>query len=305
MGRRHIRVLSELPQRFDLVGGYDIRRESQAHDVSPASLASLARFESEAEAIAACDVLVVATPILAHTATVARALSAGKRVLVEKPLCARFSEADVLVAAGRVASRGRERLFVGHTERFNPVVRNLARLARGERLLALDFHRVGLSRPNEVGVLLNLGVHDLDLAAYLGGGLVTLRGAVGGDDFADVLLSTPTAATVHVHVDRTAPHKRRTITLSTPVWTYEGDLLAQRLVRTARDTGLRSEVPLDTEEPLVAQARALADALDGGPVRELATGADGAAAVRLAELALDACMTEAVEPLSEKRGSRV
>jgi predicted dehydrogenase len=286
MGLRHARVLSDLPERFELVGGYDLRRDAG----TPAHRAGLPRLSGEAEAIAACDVLVLATPIRAHAATVARALAAGKHVLVEKPLCCTAAEADALLAA---ASSGRARLFIGHSERFNPVVRALARLVRAEPVVALDFQRVGPSRPSDCGVLVNLGVHDLDLASYLGGGAVVLRGAVGDEDFADVLVETSGGAVGHLHVDRTAARRRRSVTLTTPQWTYEGDLLAHRLVRTARDTGASAEVPLPLEEPLVAQARALADALDGGAPREIATGVDGAAAVRLADLASSMCSSAA------------
>jgi hypothetical protein len=77
---------------------------------------------------------------------------------------------------------------------------------------------------------------------------------------------------------------------------YEGDLLAHRLVRSARTasaTGSRTEVPLPLEEPLVAQAIALADALDGRTSREIATAADGALAVALAERAADHCASTA------------
>lgn len=301
MGLRHARVLMGLPECFELVGGYDPGREAARPSLARPPAPAVARLGTEAEAIATCDVLVVASPISAHAATVARALGAGKHVLVEKPLCASRAEAEALVAA---AARGQERLYVGHSERFNPVVRTLVRLLRGERVLALDFQRVGPVRPSECSVLVNLGVHDLDLAAYLGGGEVTLRGAVGGSAFADVLLSVGGGAVAHVHVDRTTPHRRRSITLTTQAWTYEGDLLSHRLVRTARDTGLSSEVPLPLEEPLVAQARALADALEGGPAREIATGADGAAAVRIAELATALCDADGgAEALSERRGT--
>jgi predicted dehydrogenase len=286
MGRRHARVLGELPGRFELVGVYDTRKDI----VSPPGVAALG---GEAEVVARAEVVIVATPIGAHAATVSRALAAGRHVLVEKPLCESGAQAEALLAA---AARGAGRLFVGHSERFNPVVRALARLVRGDRVAAIDLQRVGPSRPGDHGVLVNLAVHDFDLAAYLGGGDASLRGAAGapaaraaGDDLAHVLLATACGAVAHVYVDRTVPEKRRRIVLATSRWIYEGDLLAHRLVRTSRDTGASSEVPLLLEEPLLGQAVALADALDGGPVREVATGADGARAVMVAEQAGAAC----------------
>jgi UDP-N-acetylglucosamine 3-dehydrogenase len=261
MGRRHARVLCSLPERFEVVGVYDERADRRSGP-------GLVALGSESEAIARADVLVVATPNAAHAATATHALAAGRHVLVEKPLCAIAAEARALEAL----SRGPARLFVGHSERFNPVIRGC-------------------------GVLVNLGVHDLDLAAYLGGGEMALRGAAGasvsdepGEDLAHVLLTTSSGAVAHIYVDRTFPERRRWITLTTAGWTYEGDLLACRLVRTARDTGVRTEVPLPLGEPLVAQAVALADALDGVPSREIATAADGMRAVVLAERAAVDCV---------------
>jgi predicted dehydrogenase len=259
----------------------------------------------EAEAIARAEVLVVATPIPAHAGTVGRALAAGLHVLVEKPLCTRAHEADALVAA----ARGPARLFVGHSERFNPVVRALTKLVGDERVVAIDLQRIGATRPTDCGVLVNLAVHDLDLAAYLSGGQVTVHGAVGGpaggasgEDVAHVLLTTTSGAFGHVYVDRTTLERRRGITLVTRHWIYEGDLLGHRLLRSPRGTRARAprtEVPLLLEEPLVAQALALADALDGASPREIATGVDGARAVALAEQAAAHCAsTDSAEKLS-------
>jgi len=280
MGMRHVRVLSALRDRFELVGVYDVRG-----DLERSPHARLLR--GEEEAIALAEVVVVATPIEAHGGAVARALSAGRHVLVEKPLCPTAAEARALAAA---FLRGPAHLFVGHSERFNPVVRTLARLLRRDRVLAIDLRRVGPSRHCEFGVLLNLGVHDFDLAAYLGGGGVVLQSALGGRDFAHALFATGSGAIGHVYLDGASAVRSRAITVTTERWTYEGDLLGVRLFRTARGTASRTEVPLPLEEPLRAQAVALGDALDGGGGRrEIATGADGAASVDLAERAALHC----------------
>jgi predicted dehydrogenase len=288
MGRRHARVFAALSDRFKVVGYYDVRGDAALATHPP-------RLSSEAEAIGRADVVVVATPMEAHAGTAGRALAAGRHVLVEKPLCATAAQAATLVAQ---CTRGDTHLLVGHSERFNPVIRALARLVRDEQVEAVDLHRVGPSRPADCGVLLNLGVHDFDLAAYLGAGDLTLRGALGGrastasgkgEDFAHVLFETTKGAVGHLYVDRTVATKRRAITLATPRWLYEGDLLAHRLLRTARTGGAPTDVPLLLDEPLAVQALAVADLLDGRSVREIATGRDGARAVALAESASACC----------------
>jgi predicted dehydrogenase len=272
MGARHLRVLMGLEQRFELAGVYDIRSDAPCPG-------GVVRLSSEAEALSRAEVVFVATPIAGHGSLVARALAAGRHVLVEKPLCATGAEARAAAAAARDGAR----LFVGHSERFNPVVRALARLLRGEELLSIDLRRVGPTRPSDHGVLVNLGVHDLDLGAYLGGGPIAVRGALGDDDRADVLFSTAGGGVGHLHVDRGKPERRRTIEVLTERWLYEGDLLAKHLTRRPRAGGPCTDVPLPLEDPLTAQAHALADALDGLAVREIASGADGARAVEAAE----------------------
>jgi predicted dehydrogenase len=284
MGQRHARVLRAMESHFEVIGAYDPRPAAPTP-------AGTVRLGSEAEALSRAEVVVVATPIESHAAIVGRGLAAGRHVLVEKPMCASAGEARAATAAARSGAR----LFVGHSERFNPVVRTLARLVKGESVLAIDLRRVGPSRPCTSGVLVNLGVHDFDLAAYLCGNL-TLHGAIGfcsgvapGPDAAHVLFSTTGGAAGHIYVDRAAPAKERAIELTTARWVYRGDLLAHRLVRTARAGAARADVPLPLEEPLAAQAAALAEALDGGTPREIALGEDGVRALDLAESAVACC----------------
>ncbi|HEV3190041.1 MAG TPA: Gfo/Idh/MocA family oxidoreductase [Polyangiaceae bacterium] len=306
MGRRHARVLCALRDRFEVVGTYDVGPEAQPFE-------NIEPLGSDTEAVARGDVVVVATPVEAHAKIAARALAAGRHVLVEKPLCANADDAYRLVASAR---KGGARLFVGHSERFNPVVRALARLLRGQQLVSIDLRRVGPSRPNAGSALVSFGVHDFDLVAYLGGGEVVFQSALGtsshdsGEDFAHVLFHIGSGGIGHLHVDRCAPERQRTLVLATQHWVYEGDLLAHRLVRTSRRTSgpecARTEVPLPLEEPLHAQAIALADALDGSAARELATGLDGARAVELAERAVAqvACAPSTGRAESLRRGPR-
>jgi predicted dehydrogenase len=283
MGRRHARVFAALPDRFRLVGAFDVEPSADGSLLAP-------RQGSEADAIAEAEVVVIATPTETHFGCAMRALAAGRFVLIEKPVCARSVEA---AAVADLSARGPTRLYVGHSERFNPVVRALVRLLREDPPVAMDLRRVGPARPREVGALLNMGVHDFDLAAYLAGGEVRVHSAVARwapgsnvDDFAHVLFTTANGASGHLYVDRTHTNRSRTLGVTTARWVYEGDLLEHRLWRAPLPAGERSEVPLPAQEPLLAQAMALADALDGRTCRELATAQDGARSVALAEEAL-------------------
>jgi predicted dehydrogenase len=205
------------------------------------------------------------------------------------------------------------RLFVGHSERFNPVVRALARLVDGAAIRAIELRRVsgrGASRSGECGALVNLGVHDLDLAAYLTRSPLasaTATGEVGDrgvEERAHVLARTASGAAVHVLVDQCsrgpAPARRRTIAVTTAAHVWRGDLLVPSLVRTCRATGASEAVPLDTEEPLLAQALAFASAVRGvrgGLATEIATGRDGARALHAAEHAMRQVRAASAEKL--------
>jgi predicted dehydrogenase len=306
MGKRHARVIASCAEQFELVAVMDVDPRAAlevagAHGIEPAT--------READAIAQADALVVATPAVAHALSVRRALAAGRHVLVEKPIARNAREAAELVALA--ASRGAH-LCVGHSERFNPVVRALARLVDPVSVASLAFRRVGtarhaaavLSSPHSTsakaapaeGALVNLGVHDFDLAAYLARSpLTSIQSSSDGaaidqaitEDRADVFARTESGAPVHFFVDQRPADgvRRRAITLRTATHVWEGNLLLPSLVRTCVATGSREAIPLDTEEPLLAQALAFKGAVSGGARNEIATGDDGMRALLVAECA--------------------
>jgi predicted dehydrogenase len=271
MGTRHARVLASMARRFELIGIVDTRRD--------VARAAARRFEAPAldldEAIARAELVVFATPIDAHAAGAARALAAGRHVLVEKPICGRVADARRLV---RLAQGARVQLFVGHSERFNPVVRALAALVPPAEVRALEHVRLGPPRGTAGhggSALLNLGIHDVDLAAFLGGAAADLVRAEGSLDHADLTLAVG-ATHARIAIDRAAPDRRRGIRVVTDDAVYEGDLLAHRLA-------CGGEVlPLADEEPLAAQALAIHGALEG-LASAAATGEDGARALAIVE----------------------
>lgn len=125
----------------------------------------LLKCEPELEAVTVC------VPTLYHFEVAMMCLEHGLPVLVEKPIAASLSEARQMIALARKMERI---LMIGHIERFNPVIVQLRTMLQdgflGE-VNQLDFVRRG-TKPNQIrdaNVLLDIGIHDLDLARLLTG----------------------------------------------------------------------------------------------------------------------------------------
>jgi len=114
--------------------------------------------------IAASDAVVVAAPAEAHFALAREALTAGRHVLVEKPIAASLAEADALAALAR--ERGVV-LQVGHLLRYS--AEHAAISSRITRPLYIEATRIAPFKPRgtDVSVILDLMIHDLDLVLSL------------------------------------------------------------------------------------------------------------------------------------------
>src|SRR3569623_1119646 len=112
----------------------------------------------------ACDIITVAAPATTHAAAALAALKAGKSVYVEKPLAATLEDADKLLA---LAAKSGLVLACGHQERV--VFRAMGLFAVPEKPLRLEAVRRGTPSPRsqDVSVVLDLMIHDIDLALAL------------------------------------------------------------------------------------------------------------------------------------------
>lgn len=158
-GRYHALKAAAAP-RAQLVGVYD-RDPERARTVGWEAGAPPLPLE---ELIAASDAIIVATPAEAHFEIAARAIRAGRHVLIEKPIASTLEEADSLAALAREHDVV---LQVGHLERFSAA--HGAVSARMGRPLYLEAVRVAPFKPRgtDVSVILDLMIHDLDLVLAL------------------------------------------------------------------------------------------------------------------------------------------
>jgi len=125
-------------------------------------------FPALRHAVRLVDAVVVATPPSTHVPVALEAIEAGKHVLVEKPLAPTASGARQLVSA---AAAARVTLMVGHTFEYNPAVRKLREVVRGQELGELyyiDSARLNLGLyQNDVNVILDLAPHDVSIINYV------------------------------------------------------------------------------------------------------------------------------------------
>ncbi len=168
MGSHHLRIYSGL-KGVELVGVVD---EQPARAREAAERYGCRAFASAAQMADEIDAASVAVPSLLHADVAGGLLEQGVHCLVEKPLAVTEAECEALIEAAR--SRGLV-LLVGHVERFNPVVRQLGEILRGDVVHAIDVKRMSAlsARITDVDVVADLMVHDIDVVLSLMGTSVT------------------------------------------------------------------------------------------------------------------------------------
>lgn len=115
------------------------------------------------------DAVSIAVPTTLHKEVALYALEKKKHVLLEKPIANKYQEAQEILESAR---KKQVKLMIGHVERFNPAIIELKkRLDQGElgEIYKIDVQRIGPfpKQITDVGVIVDLSVHDLDIISYL------------------------------------------------------------------------------------------------------------------------------------------
>jgi predicted dehydrogenase len=165
LGQHHARLYAALPDST-LVGVTD-QDVGRARTIAERHGAQT--FERAQDLLKTVDVVSVAVPTSVHYAVAKACLEAGKHVLVEKPIAVLPAEAEELVDLAKTKGCI---LQVGHSERFNPILQSMR--PQIGRPAFIEAHRLGpySERGTDVDVVLDLMIHDLDLALSLNPGPV-------------------------------------------------------------------------------------------------------------------------------------
>lgn len=217
MGQHHIRIYSEMKD-VELVGICDTdrsRAESLAKTYNTAPY-----FDHKELLKQELDAVSVAVPTTLHTKIALDAIESGTHLLVEKPIADTLENADTIINAAHDA---KVKLMVGHIERFNPAVLKLKEIIDSDmlgKIVSISSRRVGPFNPRirDVGIIMDLGVHDIDVISYLYGRKINEVYAIAGngtrpfEDHASILLRCDTNLSGMVETNWLTPHKIRNLT---------------------------------------------------------------------------------------------
>lgn len=160
MGRHHARIYHELPQsRLAAVVDANFARAQEV--AAKYGAAAFAHIKDLPETVKA---VTVAVPTVHHVAVGTELLRRGIDVLIEKPLAASVEEAQTLMECARTQGRV---LTVGHTERFNPVIRAVQSMGIQPRYVETTRISPFSFRSADIGVVSDMMIHDIDIVLHL------------------------------------------------------------------------------------------------------------------------------------------
>ena len=251
LGWHHLRIYREL-KSCRLVGFYEVdpvrASEVEAHF-------GCKRFGSIDELAEACQAVSVVVPTHKHCEVAVPLLQAGCHLLIEKPLCVSNQEAEKIL---RAAERNDRIIQVGHIEHYNPVTSYLNQAV--ERPLFIVADRLAPFQPRgaEVGVALDLMIHDIGIILQLVKSPLTKMESIGvkvlspSEDIANCRLTFENGAVANINTSRVSEKKVREIRVFQTNGYLSLDFMNQTGHYVRREGGqlTKEEIPIEKGEPL-------------------------------------------------------
>ncbi len=202
LGKHHARLLGGLD--CDLVGVVDPSEDARAHATATWGVPA---YTEPAELLGKVDAVSVVVPTKLHREVATLFLENGVDVLVEKPIARSAADGQALVD---LAERHGRVLQVGHVERFNPALRGIEPIAAHARYIECQRLAPFSFRSTDIGVVLDLMIHDLDVVLALVKSTIVSVEAFGGavftpaEDMASAILRFANGAVAHLTANRVA-----------------------------------------------------------------------------------------------------
>jgi predicted dehydrogenase len=213
LGKEHVRIYAELARAgaIELTGIYDASADTAQKIAAKHGVRAFATVDEAARASAALSIV---TPTITHFEIARKLLGQGKHLLVEKPMTDDAAQAAELI---QIARQEKCVLQVGHIERFNPVFNYLEKVATDPRFI--ETHRLSPypARSTDIGVVLDLMIHDLDVVLAFVKSPVVSVDAVGipvlskSEDIANARLRFANGCVANLTASRISPERMRKI----------------------------------------------------------------------------------------------
>ena len=306
MGSNHARVFAGLPG-VELVGVAD--PDSKQADFVAKTLGCAAVATVDELLDLKLDAVTIAGPTHLHRDIALACIERGVHVLVEKPIASSVEEGNEIIAAAR---RAKVTLMVGHVERFNPAVEAIKEAIRGEDILSIAITRVGPFPPrmSNVGVVIDLAVHDIDLIRWFtDSDIVDVQPQVSSavaerEDIALLQFRTASGVLAHINTNWLTPFKARNVIVATRGKYVQADLLTRQVTECFgfQPDGSYSmrHLSVGHAEPLRAELLAFMSAVRSGEPPAV-TGEQGVASLAIAIQCLDA---RPASPPAKRKGPR-
>lgn len=284
LGSRHARVYSQI-KNTDFVCVCDIDKKRAKKTAKKYRVWYFPDYRTMFDKVEAVSIVV---PTNLHYKIAKDFLNNGIHVLVEKPITHTVDEAQELID---IADSKNLILQVGHIERFNPVVRAVEPFLSDVRFI--DCHRAGpykkKKRVKDVGVVLDLMIHDIDIILSLVKSEVENIEAVGirtispYEDIANVRLTFKNGAIADITASRVTKEEVRKIKISQKDSYITLDYLHQDafIVRKKNDKIVKKKIKIEKEEPLKLELKSFISSIQNH-TRPIVSGREGKLALSVA-----------------------
>lgn len=283
LGMKHSRIYAELSSKVEVAGLCDVNPErlSEAKAQFSAEI-----FSDYHKLLGKLDAVSICVPTRLHSIIAKDFLLSGSHVLVEKPMTSTLKEADELIAA---AQKKKLILQVGHVERFNSAFQSIKTLAKNPKFV--ECHRLNPfpNRSLDIGVVLDLMIHDIDIILGLVESKISDIQAVGVkvlsdyEDIANARITFKNGCVCNLTASRISDETMRKIRLFLEETYISLDYVKQEAFIYKKHGSLISKhaLPIEKEEPLKQELESFVDCVLNKQ-KPVVSGIEGRAALELA-----------------------
>jgi UDP-N-acetylglucosamine 3-dehydrogenase len=285
MGDNHARIYSKLDET-NFIGVSDLNEQLLSSISKKYKIPGHENYEDllkndELKVVSVC------VPTTHHHKVVMKALEYGKNVLVEKPISFTIEEAKEMISSAKEKGL---KLSTGHVERFNPAVIKAKELIESDiigDIVSSSAKRVGPLPPRikDVGVSIDLAIHDLDVMSYLFNEPAKQVYATMGsilekceyEDHAEIMTIFETGIAGILEVNWLTPYKRRELEITGTAGIISIDYISQAIEVYGK---FAQDVSITHEEPLKQEIKSFINSIKTD-TEPLITGEDGLNALKM------------------------